>query len=70
MVERLPYTQNVVSSNLAGPTKQGGCAAEWLGPGLQIRIMQVRVLSPTPVSFRMLPAIYNLIQEENASCLF
>ena len=25
-----------------------GCAAEWLGPGLQIRSMQVRVLSPTP----------------------
>ena len=22
LVERLPYTQNVVSSNLAGPTKQ------------------------------------------------
>jgi hypothetical protein len=25
-----------------------GCATEWLGDGLQIRIMQVRSLSPTP----------------------
>ena len=25
-----------------------GCAAEWLGDGLQIRFMQVQVLSPTP----------------------
>ena len=24
------------------------CVAEWLGRGLQIRIMQVQVLSPTP----------------------
>ena len=24
------------------------CVAEWLGPGLQIRFMQVRILSRTP----------------------
>ena len=28
LVERLPYTQNVVSSNLAGPTKYA-LVAEW-----------------------------------------
>ena len=25
-----------------------GCVAEWLGYGLQVRVMQVRSLSPTP----------------------
>jgi hypothetical protein len=38
-----------VSSNLTQGTRLCGCAAEWLGDGLQIRFMQVRVLSPTPV---------------------
>ena len=30
LVERLPYTQNVVSSNLAEPTKQHGALADRL----------------------------------------
>jgi hypothetical protein len=33
---------------LLGVPELCGCAAEWLGDGLQIRIMQVRSLSPTP----------------------
>ena len=32
------------------PTKQCGCVAERLGAGLQILIMQVRFLSPTPLT--------------------
>ncbi len=48
MVEFLIYIQAVGGSNPSRPTIICGCAAEWLGPGLQIRSMQVRVLSPTP----------------------
>ena len=43
LVERLPYTQNVVSSNLAGPTKYGTVAerpnapdCKSVKPGVQI----------------------------------
>jgi hypothetical protein len=38
----------VLSSNLSRGTRICECAAEWLGDGLQIRFMQVRVLSLTP----------------------
>jgi hypothetical protein len=43
------YLLNVGSIPARG-ARLCGCAAEWLGDGLQIRTMQVRSLSPTPDS--------------------
>ena len=50
-----------VSSNLTRGTRLCECAAEWLGDGLQIRFMQVRVLSLTPVVLLQL-IYFTLIQ--------
>ena len=51
----------VLSSNLSKGTRLCECAAEWLGDGLQIRFMQVRVLSLTPVVLLQL-IYFTLIQ--------
>ena len=48
MVEQRIENPCVTGSIPVFGTKQCTCVAEWLGHGLQIRIMQVRPLSRTP----------------------